>query len=175
MHHCLQIQEIVADIVDYAYNTPNSGPRPVSEFEKREPGNYASPNHDTKTILSFALTCRAFIEPSFDALWSSQVSLIPLLSCFPSALRREGYECVGTIAQYPFNLCSRSLAMLLFRCSMERQCLKTGNDSYSTLVESRNSRIAMTPGYDFHDLIDLGSHFSVSIVPSYPYFRTFKA
>ena len=35
------------------------------------------------TLASLARTCKAFMEPTLDALWRSQVNLAPLVQTFP--------------------------------------------------------------------------------------------
>lgn len=96
MHRCLQIQEIVSIIVDFAYAAPRHGLRPNTRTEGEKIYNdYPPRDHDTSTVLSFALTCHAFLEPSLDALWFRQTSLKPLLGCFPPALRDDGFTYVS--------------------------------------------------------------------------------
>lgn len=89
MHPCLQLLDIVFIIIDFAYTTPSL------HTDDRKSSKYTPPGHDTSTALSFALTCRAFLDPSLDALWSKQISLRPLMSCFPSVLSEDGSERVG--------------------------------------------------------------------------------
>ncbi|KAG5643531.1 hypothetical protein DXG03_000723 [Asterophora parasitica] len=71
MHHCLTIQEIVANII---FEIPETfGPL-------------------DRTLAGLARTCRAFSEPALDALWCSQPNLFNLLKYLPA----DSYEANGS-------------------------------------------------------------------------------
>jgi hypothetical protein len=43
-----------------------------------------------RNLLSAGLTCKAFLEPALDRLWSSLASLFPLLKILPSFTQSDG-------------------------------------------------------------------------------------
>jgi hypothetical protein len=43
--------------------------------------NSDTPQHDT---LALALTCKDFLEPALNTLWSYLPSILPLIKCFPT-------------------------------------------------------------------------------------------
>ena len=62
MHHCLEITEILVKICEHCENDLPAG----------------------RTLLSFALACKYFLEPSLDILWRDQKNLIKLVKTFPA-------------------------------------------------------------------------------------------
>lgn len=80
MHRCLQIPEIIARTVNYS-----------SSFRHPSAPSW-SDQRSKQTVFALALTCRMFLEPSLDSLWSTQTSLSPLLSCFPPEVCSSGSE-----------------------------------------------------------------------------------
>ncbi|EKM53812.1 uncharacterized protein PHACADRAFT_260351 [Phanerochaete carnosa HHB-10118-sp] len=60
MHPCLNIDEVVQNIVGHAGNN--------------------------STLHSLALACRAFVEPANDRLWVHLKGLKPLVNCLPDYL-----------------------------------------------------------------------------------------
>lgn len=71
MHRALLIAEIFRNILD-CMNT----------------------NGDEGTIVSLAVTCRAFHESSLDVLWYEQLNLLPLVRCMPADLWQESFNVV---------------------------------------------------------------------------------
>jgi hypothetical protein len=69
MHPCLEVQEILANIISHI----------ELKHEDGEP-EAATGWHD---VLNLALTCKAFLEPALDGLWHTQPSLFSLLQTLP--------------------------------------------------------------------------------------------
>ncbi|KAF8550082.1 hypothetical protein OG21DRAFT_1514508 [Imleria badia] len=66
MHHALEIQEILLNIVAHCYS----------------PGRR---RYTASNLVSVARTCRAFKEPALDVLWKDLDDLSPLAQCLPEA------------------------------------------------------------------------------------------
>ncbi|KAI0800231.1 hypothetical protein C8Q74DRAFT_1191763 [Fomes fomentarius] len=66
-HRALRNSETVASIASYAYWGRNMPDTPL----------------DLRTVLAFALTCRAFLEPALDQLWRRQLNLFNLIKTLP--------------------------------------------------------------------------------------------
>lgn len=69
MHRCLWISEIVANVAEEV----------LLDEEWEKPSAW-------DTLAKLARTCRTFSEPSFNALWRVQSSLVPLLRTMPDDL-----------------------------------------------------------------------------------------
>lgn len=63
MHHALEIQEILLNILGHCYS----------------PGK----RRETADLPALARTCRAFKEPALDVLWEELDNLAPLARCIP--------------------------------------------------------------------------------------------
>lgn len=70
MHECLGISEILRLIFEAAYNDN-------PHCESRD------------TLLSLAITCRAFQDVALDIIWHTQDTLVPLIKCMPADLWAE--------------------------------------------------------------------------------------
>jgi hypothetical protein len=67
MHLCLQITEILTQILD----------------------SYDNNTQGKNTLLQLALVSKAFHEPALDSLWKFQLSFLILVKTFPSDLWEE--------------------------------------------------------------------------------------
>jgi hypothetical protein len=110
MHHCLRITEIFANIGEYICHSPRPRPQTHQQQPKRRPAALAISNNTHRClrlpeiltnicqyiyhspdplltrngdILSFALVCTNFLEPSLDVLWESHGSFARLIKTFP--------------------------------------------------------------------------------------------
>ncbi len=72
MHICLTLPDIHTCIIEMAG---------LKESEKNANGEI-----DYRTAYALARTCRAFLEPALDVLWSRQCDLQFLVSCMPDGL-----------------------------------------------------------------------------------------
>ncbi|KAA1476239.1 hypothetical protein DENSPDRAFT_501161 [Dentipellis sp. KUC8613] len=73
MHHCLQIPEIVEQIVEHI--------RPVHDIAKEQTAAASKGRRlcmVEATLFGLALTCRQFLEPSLNALWRNLDSVTPI-------------------------------------------------------------------------------------------------
>ncbi|KIJ63856.1 hypothetical protein HYDPIDRAFT_112834, partial [Hydnomerulius pinastri MD-312] len=61
MHRCLEIPEILLEILEIVFAAKNGYP----------------------DVAGLARTCRSFNGPALDVLWCTQLSLLPLVMCFP--------------------------------------------------------------------------------------------
>ncbi|EIW86116.1 hypothetical protein CONPUDRAFT_148225 [Coniophora puteana RWD-64-598 SS2] len=78
MHHALQIEEIVENILWFA------GPRESSTSFR--PPSWDDKGHPFKSLAVLARTCAALSELALDALWAHIDSIEPLLLSLPDAL-----------------------------------------------------------------------------------------
>ena len=71
MHHCLEVQEILTLILEFAYETAGQRKR-------------------RSAVLALALTCQAFWHvPALKLLWGRLPSLCPLIKCLHKELWEE--------------------------------------------------------------------------------------
>jgi hypothetical protein len=76
MHNCLLIPEIVTQVCFDLYD-PNT----------REDDRYGGMDVEYPgTLAALAMTCKVIYEPALDVLWSSLVSVAPLLLTMPPDL-----------------------------------------------------------------------------------------
>ena len=69
MHHCLKIEEILAEIFQYISS---------------EPCSYRAPS-PAAALASLARTCKTFTGPATDVLWHTQpANLFNLINCLPA-------------------------------------------------------------------------------------------
>ncbi|KAF8122670.1 hypothetical protein EV363DRAFT_1359414 [Boletus edulis] len=87
MHHALEIQEILCNILFYCY-------QPYLTAQERKQA-LAVPR---ATLAALARTCRTFKEPTLDLLWRDLDDSSPLARCLPEASHRLS---TGTV--YSFN------------------------------------------------------------------------
>lgn len=73
MHYCLLISEIILEVVDAL--TPDA--------EERVHPNVQKFSAEKATLAAMARTCKAFYEPSMNALWKVVVSLGCITQCLP--------------------------------------------------------------------------------------------
>ena len=69
MHHCLQIEEILASIF---------------EFVLTDVGNQKT--YDRRSVLALVKTCRTFNIPALQVLWKNLFSPVPLFLTMPDDL-----------------------------------------------------------------------------------------
>ena len=74
MHPCLLSLDIFSNILDHALTL-------VQDVDPFRSSNMYVPGNPT--LASLARTCKAFMEPTLDTLWRSQVNLVPLVQTFP--------------------------------------------------------------------------------------------
>lgn len=67
MHPCLQIDEVVRNVVSQLGGHTSGAPQ---------------------DLLALALTCKAFYEPAMDELWGTAANLRDLIGCLPEDARR---------------------------------------------------------------------------------------
>ena len=70
MHHCLKITEILVNICEHCADNLPAG----------------------HTLLSVAIACKYFLEPSLDILWRDQKHLINLVKTFPADAWQSMYH-----------------------------------------------------------------------------------
>ena len=68
MHHCLEVQELFQEIVQYVLEEPSQH------------------GDDRRSVASVALACRTFYGGAMDVLWSNLDNLFPLIKCMPKDL-----------------------------------------------------------------------------------------
>jgi hypothetical protein len=61
MHHCLEVNELVALICQFLHQD----------------------RKNRKSLVAFATTCKAFRDPALSILWSNLTTLVPLVKCLP--------------------------------------------------------------------------------------------
>ncbi|KAI6132305.1 hypothetical protein EDD16DRAFT_419415 [Pisolithus croceorrhizus] len=71
MHRCLRITEIFHLIIGYLVDEEVTSANVTSAIRHKD-------------VASLARTCKAFMDPALDALWSTQSSLSPLVMCLPA-------------------------------------------------------------------------------------------
>ena len=69
MHECLEVFDII---------------KLIFEAVQDDPSRVAS-----QTLISLAVTCRAFHDVALDTLWFKQTSLVPLLKILPRSFWKE--------------------------------------------------------------------------------------
>ncbi|RPD58094.1 hypothetical protein L226DRAFT_561915 [Lentinus tigrinus ALCF2SS1-7] len=84
MHRCLQVIDIVSNILEFVSLIPPDQDNPWRGYTNR---------HTTNPVLAaLARTCRTLSEPSLDVLWRNQYTLGPLIRTLPSRLYVEDIE-----------------------------------------------------------------------------------
>ncbi|KAI0753536.1 hypothetical protein C8Q80DRAFT_519088 [Daedaleopsis nitida] len=79
MHHCLLDPHIYHNILQFArLHFPVQDADPFQGFHQ-----YCDIN---PTLLSLAVTCKAFLEPTLNILWCSQISLAPIVRTLPDGV-----------------------------------------------------------------------------------------
>ncbi|CCM02985.1 uncharacterized protein FIBRA_05100 [Fibroporia radiculosa] len=80
MHHCLEIDEILAVIVDYAYESrPTYDAAEGISVQRTQLRGF-----DKATVLALALTCRSFTDAALNRLWHSQKGIDRVLRTLPA-------------------------------------------------------------------------------------------
>ncbi len=92
MHACFAIPEIVQRIAEEAGRGSETFPDDESEV-------------DTLTVYALARTCRAFLEPALDVLWSCQWDLGFLIVCMPKDLWEWKAEAAGQYSLVSHTFC----------------------------------------------------------------------
>ena len=85
MHRCLQIPELLSIIFENVHKDESCGPA---------------------TVAALARTARCFEDAALNVLWSTQLTLVPLIKCFPSELLKEtgGEDGLCTLVSHSFEL-----------------------------------------------------------------------
>lgn len=76
MHKCLRIPEILSMIIACVY--AEEAPVDLDNVDEMT----LDPWHPSSTA-ALARTCRTFLEPALDKLWSLQYNLVNLVKCMP--------------------------------------------------------------------------------------------
>jgi hypothetical protein len=91
MHRCLQISEILDDIVEKIF-------QPIYDCKWHCPRPRG--RRDLRDVLAVALVSKAFCEPALDALWTFQHSLLFLVKTFPPDLWFETNDSSETLVRF---------------------------------------------------------------------------
>ncbi|CCM02996.1 uncharacterized protein FIBRA_05111 [Fibroporia radiculosa] len=87
MHHCLEVDDIFAVVVNYAYESRliYDAAEGISVQQSQLARHF-----DTGTVLALALTCRSFTDTALNRLWHSSLGIDRVLQTLPAdAWRKE--------------------------------------------------------------------------------------
>ena len=109
MHPCLLSIDIFSNILDHVLTL-------VQEVDPFGSSNMYAPGNPT--LASLARTCKAFMEPTLDALWRSQVTLAPLVQTFPEDVWSQKLRRYADTTQEPlFEIVRHRFCLLLYATS----------------------------------------------------------
>lgn len=93
MHRIFLIPELVGCIVEKAVIHAHRKQDRFSQLTRLSTAAY-------RDVTSLGLTSRIFREPSLDAIWSIQISFLPLLRCIGAVTEHRILEENGDVATY---------------------------------------------------------------------------